>query len=149
MTSKTLTYTDADVPPPPSLSFSQDIAAMNRIWDDDAAFALWDHSSPLVIAGVSVPVSYWRQNLIHEYRKETPERFWLTFSKDDGEKKPLTTIVRELRSSRKALDQSVVNIAREHLGPQFDETFTYRKGGKLHVCRKPSTIAKLYGEMKR
>ncbi|OSC96295.1 hypothetical protein PYCCODRAFT_1379449 [Trametes coccinea BRFM310] len=143
----TITYADVDVPPPPRLSFSCDISAMNRMWDDDADLAIWDHSSPLVIVGVSIPVSYWKLNLIQQYRKYAPEQFWLVFSKEDGQKQPLSVIIRQIRSSRKVLDQSIANLARHELGTRFEETFTYRKGGKYYVCQKASSIARLYEKM--
>lgn len=54
-----LTYQSGDVPSPPSLSFTTSIADMNCIWDDQDS-TLWNHTSPLEILNVRIPVIYWR-----------------------------------------------------------------------------------------
>lgn len=65
MKDHTITIPSADIPDPPPLYSHGSIEFINGIWDDNPA--TWNHSSPLRINGISIPLVYWRA--IYSYRR--------------------------------------------------------------------------------
>jgi len=64
----TLDFTDADVPAPPAVSFADNLALLNQMWDDTAPH--WQGHSELTICGVPVPVKYWKD--VYSRSKSNP-----------------------------------------------------------------------------
>ena len=64
----TLEFADTDVPAPPAVSFADNLALLNQMWDDAAPH--WQGCSELVICGVPVPVKYWKD--IYSRSKSNP-----------------------------------------------------------------------------
>lgn len=54
-----LAFTEDDVPPPPAVSFSDDLDLFNEMWDDTSTF--WKGRSYLVIKGYPIPLAYWKE----------------------------------------------------------------------------------------
>jgi hypothetical protein len=61
---KIVLFSTDDIPDPPNMSFSQDIAELDRIWDDSSP--QWSTNSPLVIHGNHIPMKYWPD--VYKYR---------------------------------------------------------------------------------
>jgi hypothetical protein len=53
-----LEFTEEDIPIPPAVSFAENLALLNQMWDD--APPHWQRNSVLIIRGVPVPIVYWK-----------------------------------------------------------------------------------------
>lgn len=53
-----LTFTEADIPNPPAISFASDLPRLNRMWDDTSIH--WDQQSVLTIHGCPIALIYWK-----------------------------------------------------------------------------------------
>jgi len=67
----TLNFTDANVPAPPAVSFADNLALLNQMWDNTAPH--WQGHSELIICGVPVPVKYWKD--IYSHSKSNPSQW--------------------------------------------------------------------------
>ena len=66
------------------------------------------------------------------------------------EKVNFTLISNALRKERVTRDSADAEAAkREYLGPKFDEEFSYRKGGKQLVLKRPHDIARRYRALQK
>ena len=61
---KQVHYSAADIPDPPALSFTQDLARLDRQWDDRSP--QWDNTSPLCILNHPIALIYWPK--VYQYR---------------------------------------------------------------------------------
>ncbi|CAA7264058.1 unnamed protein product [Cyclocybe aegerita] len=68
----TLTFTEAEVPPPPAISFAKNLPSLNRMWDDHSEH--WDRQSVLVIKGTPIPICYWKD--IYTSKGSPKGRLW-------------------------------------------------------------------------
>jgi hypothetical protein len=64
LANKIVHFSKGDIPDPPNMSFSQDMAQLDRIWDDLSP--QWRNYSPLVIRGNYIPMKYW--SVVYKYR---------------------------------------------------------------------------------
>jgi hypothetical protein len=168
---RVLTFTEDDVPPPPAVSFADDLSALNRMWDDSSAF--WDNRSCLVIKGVPIALVHWRdvytskagkswkpnqwkgikgkwfewKVIVKRWRKGTPEQFWSEFS-EDGRHLGYTAILAQLTQERTAEDRKLSEQAKMEFGNEFAAHFSYLKDGEKRVLSKASSVAKVYRRLK-
>ncbi len=63
-------FLERDIPAPPAVSFASNFALLNEMWDDEALD--WCGWSYLVIKGVSIPISYWKE----VYSRSTSGSSW-------------------------------------------------------------------------
>ncbi|CAA7267738.1 unnamed protein product [Cyclocybe aegerita] len=169
-----LTFTEADVPPPPAISFAKNLPGLNRMWDDISEH--WNHQSVLVIKGIPVPICYWKevytskgspkghpwkQNqwkglkarwfewkvLVNEWRQGTPEEFWARFQAG-GKRLGYKVILDRLAEQRMAENSRLCERAKVEYGDAFPSIFSYTKSGKTYVKSKASDVAKQYRELK-
>ena len=63
-----ITYTQADVPDPVAVSFSNNIPRLNRMWDDTSAH--WDGQSVLTIVGQPIALVYWPEVFRYGKKKQ-------------------------------------------------------------------------------
>jgi len=63
-------FLERDIPAPPAVSFASDLALLNGMWDEKAPD--WCGWSYLVIKGVPIPISYWRE----VYSRSTSGSSW-------------------------------------------------------------------------
>jgi len=83
----------------------------------------------------------------------TPEEFWNAMPVSTTKRgsngiisyRAISDKLREIRSERDIQDTA---LAREEHGEEFDSVFTYRKGGKQIVLKKPQDIARRYRLLK-
>jgi hypothetical protein len=61
-----LTFTEADVGSPPLTGFADDVAGLNRMWDDTTPN--WGGTSVLEIKGHPIPIVYWKDVYINSNR---------------------------------------------------------------------------------
>jgi hypothetical protein len=61
-----LQFTAESVPDPPAVSFANNIPRLNSMWDDKTDY--WCGTSPLVVSGHPIPVSYWPE--MYKYGKK-------------------------------------------------------------------------------
>jgi hypothetical protein len=54
-----LSFTETDVPHAPSISFADDLDALNSMWDDTSSY--WKGHSALIVNNFPVAISYWKQ----------------------------------------------------------------------------------------
>ncbi|KAN0088623.1 hypothetical protein V8E55_005680 [Tylopilus felleus] len=148
-----LTFTTDDIPDPPAASSEfLDIVKLNAQWDNTSPD--WQGTAFLCIKDRPIAVKYWPtvychtkdpqkckqwqgtknnwckwKDVIERYRQGTPEQFWEKFSQN-GKRMSFTAINRHLQE------------ARVKLGASFDSVCSYRKGGEVHVLRRPLAIVK-------
>ena len=53
-----LEFTEEDIPIPPAISFAENLALLNQMWDDTPPH--WQGNSVLAIHGVPIPIVYWK-----------------------------------------------------------------------------------------
>ncbi|KAG1888025.1 uncharacterized protein F5891DRAFT_987886 [Suillus fuscotomentosus] len=161
-----LQLVDDDIPDPPAVSFANDILRLNAMWDDNTVH--WLNESIITIQGHPIAVKYWPllyrygpnqqwkgtkskwtdwRDVVERYRQGTPDHFWADFKTDSGERMKFTAIVQKLRDERKAEHTALVERAHREFHAEFDDLFTYRRGGEGHVMTKPSAIARKYIEL--
>lgn len=85
--------------------------------------------------------------ILDRWRKGTPEEFWAEFSVE-GQKMPMTMIVKHLRAIRVEEDKVLADQARREYGASFDEHFFCRKGSIRVPLSNSTAIAKRYRELK-
>ena len=61
-----LTFTEADVGSPPLTGFADDVAGLNRMWDDTTPN--WGGTSALEIKGHPIPIIYWKDVYMNSNR---------------------------------------------------------------------------------
>ena len=61
-----LTFTEADVGSPPLTGFADDVAGLNRMWDDTTPN--WGGTSVLEIKGHPIPIVYWKDVYMNSNR---------------------------------------------------------------------------------
>ncbi|KAG2754065.1 hypothetical protein P692DRAFT_20816052 [Suillus brevipes Sb2] len=88
----------------------------------------------------------WR-DVVERYRRGTPDHLWADFKTDSGEQMKFTAIVQKLRDERKAEHAALVERAHREFHAEFDDLFTYRRGGEGHVMTKLSAITRKYIEL--
>ena len=54
-----LSFTETDVPHAPSISFADDLDALNSMWDDTSSY--WQGHSALVVNNFPIAITYWKQ----------------------------------------------------------------------------------------
>ena len=54
-----LEFVEADIPIPPAVSFAENLALLNQMWDDTPPH--WQGNSVLIIRGVPIPIVYWKK----------------------------------------------------------------------------------------
>jgi len=54
-----LEFTEEDIPIPPAVSFAENLALLNQMWDDTPPH--WQGNSVLIIRSVPVPIVYWKR----------------------------------------------------------------------------------------
>ncbi|CAA7260797.1 unnamed protein product [Cyclocybe aegerita] len=168
-----LMFAEAEVPPPPAISFAKNLPSLNQMWDDHSEH--WNHQSVLVIKGIPIPICYWKdvytskgspkghpwkQNqwkglkhrwfewkvLIKEWRRGSPDEFWVQFTVDG---KPLRykAILDKLAEQQGMENDKLCESAKLEYGEQFSSVFSYTKNGRKFVKTKASDIAKQYCEL--
>ncbi|EDR02426.1 uncharacterized protein LACBIDRAFT_332289 [Laccaria bicolor S238N-H82] len=147
-----LTFTEADVGSPPLTSFADDVAGLNRMWDDTTPN--WGGTLVLEIKGHPIPIVYWKDSkwfnwkvVVHRYCQGTHTQFWDEFS-HNGEQLCFTKIVQRLSELRKDEDQATAECARAEYAANFPSFFSYKKNGVSHIKTKPSDIGKTYRLLK-
>ena len=61
-----LMFTEADVGSPPLTGFADDVAGLNRMWDDTTPN--WGGTSVLEIKGHTMPIVYWKDVYMNSNR---------------------------------------------------------------------------------
>ncbi|EDR13955.1 uncharacterized protein LACBIDRAFT_321655 [Laccaria bicolor S238N-H82] len=167
-----LTFTEADVGSPPLTGFADNVAGLNRMWDDTTPN--WGGTSVLEIKGHPIPIVYWKdvymnynrgspwkprqwhgmkskwfnwKVVVHRYCQGTHTQFWDEFS-HNGERLCFTKIVQQLSELRKDEDQATAEHARAEYAANFPSFFLYKKNWVSHIKTKPSDIAKTYRLLK-
>ena len=54
-----LSFMETDVPHAPSISFADDLDALNSMWDDTSSY--WQGHSALVVNSFPIAITYWKQ----------------------------------------------------------------------------------------
>ncbi|KAJ4476811.1 hypothetical protein C8R41DRAFT_963939, partial [Lentinula lateritia] len=164
---KLLRFKYHDIPEPSlQLSFTHDIARLDRIWDDKGSH--WDPMDCATVSsinGVPVALCYWQQiykgkkdqhwdgikgmwsewrYVAERYWSITPEQFWSEFQTNAGEQMNWTAILERLQELRINRNEELAERAKAEYGPRFPELFSYR--GK--VMSKSSSIASRYLSLK-
>ena len=165
---RTILYTADTLRDPPTLSYRSEKELEQLVKD-------WTESAYLTLEGVGVPLCFWRRLYSRtrprawdkikdqwgKYRLfvaafksyETAEEFWdrmHALLMRPGERANFTFISNVLRKERVMRDSSDAEAAKEeYLGPKFDEEFSYRKGGKQLVLKRPHDIARRYCTLKK
>ncbi|EDR01548.1 uncharacterized protein LACBIDRAFT_333229 [Laccaria bicolor S238N-H82] len=131
-----LTFTEADVGSPSLTGFADDIAGLNRMWDDTTPN--WGGTLVLEIKGHPIPIVYWKdiymnsncgspwklrqwhsmkskwfnwKVIMHCYHQGIHTQFWDEFS-HNGEQLCITKIIQQLSELRKDEDQATAECAR-------------------------------------
>ncbi|KAF5339630.1 hypothetical protein D9611_011513 [Ephemerocybe angulata] len=165
-----LIFTSADIPPPFSATFFNDIPNLAAMWDDH--WPEWKGESYLRIRGVAIPLVYckeiytahqkggdtahwksmkarwceWKQIAVR-FHQDTPQQFWSTFLKADGSHMDWTQILGVMRKQKAADDKRVADRARREYGASFPDHFAYKKNGVQYVFQKDADIAKRYKDI--
>lgn len=167
---KCLTYTAETLPDPPALSYKTR-AQLEQLVKD------WDSSSFLIIDGVGIPICYWQKlysrtrpnawkRIKDQWTKykfivggfksfESSKAFWehMSLATAKGERVPnltfkvISIVLRQMRSDQDREDAEAAKT--EYKGAQFSSLFSYRKGGRQFVMKKPQDIARLYRRLKK
>jgi hypothetical protein len=87
---------------------------------------------------------------VTEYQSLGREGFWSKYSKD-GKELPVTVILGMMKADRLEEAESIVNLAKDEYGRDFEKFFSYRKSGEsVHrVMEKPYAIASRYRQIKK
>ncbi|KAF9526294.1 hypothetical protein CPB83DRAFT_817327 [Crepidotus variabilis] len=164
-----LTLAESDVPPPPAVSFKNDLPILNAMWDDTTAN--WGGNSHLIICGRPIALVYWPtlymsqgqkwkkgqwggikgkwsewKAIVTRWRQGGADHFWAEFSNGDkhlGYK----AIVAALRAQRSAKDEAIALHAKNEHQEDFTTVFTYQKSGKVYVMTDAKAIVKKYYEL--
>jgi len=54
-----LEFMEEDIPIPPAISFAENLALLNQMWDDTPPH--WQGNSVLTIRGIPIPIVYWKK----------------------------------------------------------------------------------------
>ncbi|KAF9472358.1 hypothetical protein BDN70DRAFT_818798 [Pholiota conissans] len=147
-----LTITQDEIPPPPAISFVNKYEVLNAMWDDKSEY--WKGFSHLVIRGCHIPIVYWKEGNVSNYKilvdamRESSIPSFLEEYTENGALLSYTTILDKLRRKRIAESERLAALAREEFGSRFNEVFGYKKGGKWVPKQTALDIAKQYSEMK-
>ncbi|KAL0564049.1 hypothetical protein V5O48_018008 [Marasmius crinis-equi] len=126
----TLSFRRSDVPPPPNLSFSDNIDLLARMWTDSHA-RFREEECPLKIQGRGIALKYWIdvykrkerkgpdgkpiqdtrwkgtrgkwnkwKYIAERYNSSTPEDFWAEYSRSDGTRMNWSDIDKTMRKQR-------------------------------------------------
>ena len=76
-----LSFTESDVPHAPSISFADDLDALNSMWDDTSSY--WKGHSALVINNFPIAITYWKQVYTSKNGKNWKPGQWKIFSRVD------------------------------------------------------------------
>jgi hypothetical protein len=70
-------------------------------------------------------------------------QFWIKYS-IDGKKLGISQIHRKISAEARKVDEEVAETARREYGDTFQDYFSYRRSGRLHVLSKAKAIAHRY-----
>ncbi|KAF8807124.1 hypothetical protein BYT27DRAFT_7099857, partial [Phlegmacium glaucopus] len=165
---KVLNFTPADCPPPPAITFAEDIVGLNCMWDDTSIH--WGGHSALHIKGVPVAIVYWNEvygstksgpwkskqwkgakgayNKWKRWRQTSEEDFWKEFSDNKGVHMTYTAITSRLAALHAVEDCALTERAKEEYRDSFGKVFAYLLNGGVRVKSKPCDIAKQYHKLK-
>ncbi|KAF8332922.1 hypothetical protein F5887DRAFT_1080596 [Amanita rubescens] len=159
LTSEVLEYLEGDIPEPP-VEIGLDVYQLSTVWND--SWPTWKSVSPLIIKSRPVPLmhlrcvyggtGHWKHLkqqwskcnfLMTEYESLGPENFWKKWTVQ-GHKSPPSKILDSLAKDRKEKEREDARAAKEAYVTNFQELFSYKKGGKTYRMVSDKAIARRF-----
>ncbi|KAF9046754.1 hypothetical protein BJ165DRAFT_1474000 [Panaeolus papilionaceus] len=171
-----ISVTEADIPDPPSISFTNDkIDNLNAMWDFTPPH--YRDTSPLIVKNIRIPIKhwrdlyksriklplgrYWKENqwngikryygkwriIVARWRWLSHEEFWQDFT-HDGTHMAFSSMTTHLSAIRAREDKQLAERARLEYGDQFAAVFCYSKEGHQIVKTRNLDIAKQFRKIK-